>query len=85
MQGYVLVPVFFLIFIINMPLYINDAYAEIYADYTTAHTAHKDQNIVQVKHYLKVVQLISNFGAVYQKCLMISRLLIPLLGTSMTF
>ena len=35
----------------DMPLYINEAYAEIYADDTTAHTAHKlDQNVVQVKH-----------------------------------
>ena len=32
-----------------MPLYINEAYVEIYADDTTAHTAHKDQNVVQVK------------------------------------
>ena len=32
-----------------MPLYINEAYAEIYADDTTAHTSHKDQTFVQVK------------------------------------
>ena len=32
-----------------MPLYINEAYAEIYADDTTVHTSHKDQTNVQVK------------------------------------
>ena len=38
-----------IIFIYDMPLYINEAYAEIYADDTTVHTSHKDQTVVQVK------------------------------------
>ena len=48
-QGSVLGPVLFLIFINEMPLYINEAYAEIYEDDTTVHTSHKDQTVVQVK------------------------------------
>ena len=39
----------FLIFINDMPLYINEAYTEIYADDTTVHTSHKDQTVVQVR------------------------------------
>ena len=39
-QCSVLGPVLFLIFINYMPLFMNEAYAEIYADDTTAHTTH---------------------------------------------
>ena len=39
----------FLIFINDMHLYINEAYAEINADDTTVHTSDKDQTVVQVK------------------------------------
>ena len=42
-------PVLFLIFINDMRLFINEAYAEVYADDTTVHAAHKDQNVVEIK------------------------------------
>ena len=32
-----------------MPLIINEAYADVYADDTTVHAAHKDQNMVEIK------------------------------------
>ena len=32
-----------------MPLFINEAYVEIYTDDTTVHTSHKNQSVVHVK------------------------------------
>ena len=32
-----------------MPLYINEAYAKIYANDTKVHTSHKDKTVVRVK------------------------------------
>ena len=46
-QWSVLAPALFLIFINDMPLFINEAYAEIYADDTTVHIADKDEKVVK--------------------------------------
>ena len=41
-QGSVLGPVLFLLFVNDMPLFITEAYVDIYADDTTVHTSSKD-------------------------------------------
>ena len=46
-QGSVLDPVLFLSFINDLLLFINEAHVDLYADDSTAHTAHKQKQIVQ--------------------------------------
>ena len=48
-QGSVLGPVLFLLCVNNLPLFITEAYVDIYADDTTVHTASKVPNTIKTK------------------------------------
>ena len=48
-QGSILGPVLFLIFTNDMPRFINEAYAEVYADDSTVHAANKSTIVVKYK------------------------------------
>ena len=48
-RGSVLGPVFFLLFVNDLPLFINETYLEMYADDTTVHYACKNKNTVKLK------------------------------------
>ena len=48
-QGSILGPVLFLLFVNDLPIFINETYFEMYADDATVHYASKNKNIVRLK------------------------------------
>ena len=48
-QGSVLGPDLFLLFVNDMPLFITEAYVDIYADDTTVHNSSKDTKVIKSK------------------------------------
>ena len=69
-QGSVLGPVLFLLFVNDLPLFVNETYLEMYADDTTLHFASKDKN-TSCRLNCKMVQLILIHGVYQMICLSI--------------
>ena len=69
-QGSVLGPVLFLLFVNDMPLFINEAYVDIYADDSTLHTASK--KLETVEEPFKKVQKALKPGAYPMECTSVS-------------
>ena len=45
----ILGPVLFLLFVNDLPLFVNETYLEMYDDDTTLHYANRDKNVLQSK------------------------------------
>ena len=70
-QGSVLCPVLFLLFVNDLPLFVTEAYLDLYADDATMHTSSKNLPLSKINS--KWGRKVSNLGVYRIKCLFILR------------
>ena len=68
-QGFVLGPILFLLFVNDLPLFVTEAYLDLYADDATIHTSIKNLQLSKINS--KLGRKISNLGVYRIKYLFI--------------